>query len=328
RMAESDARRLAADPAVDYVEPDRRVRASTTQLNPPSWGLDRLDQRLLPMDGTYVHTRQSGNVTVFVIDTGISISHQDFSGRARYGHDFVDGDTVADDCNGHGTHVAGTIGGDLHGVAKAVNLVALRVLDCQGSGTVSGVVAAVDWVSANRPARAVANLSLGLAGVSQPLEDAIRNSISRGTSYVVAAGNGSGADACGVSPARVAEAITVGASTSTDARAWFSNVGPCVDLFAPGEGITSTWHTSTTAVNTISGTSMAAPHVAGVIAWKLSRSMDNDIRTPQQLHDSLVWDATPGVVGDPGPGSPNLLLFNRPKSVAGYAVHNGRLEGR
>jgi subtilisin family serine protease len=212
-------------------------------------------------------------VIAYVIDTGIQFSHVDFGGRAVSGYDAVDGGT-ADDCNGHGTHVAGTVGGSTYGVAKEVRLVAVRVLDCGGSGSISGVIAGIDWVTANHQAGrpAVANMSLS-GRVSTALDNAVARSIEDGITYAVAAANGDVAgvpqDACASSPARVAAAMTVGASDRTDAPASFSNYGPCVDLFAPGVGITSDWYTSTTATNTISGTSMATPHVTGVAALYL-----------------------------------------------------------
>jgi subtilisin family serine protease len=239
----------------------------------PPYGLDRIDQRALPLNSTYTYGATGSGVTAYVVDTGIRLSHRDFGGRAVSGFDAIDGGR-ADDCNGHGTHVAGTLGGAAHGVAKSVRLVAVRVLDCAGSGATSGVIAGVDWVTAHhQPGQpAVANLSLG-GFASSALDAAVRRSIADGVSYAVAAGNGNAAgvpeDACRVSPARVPEALTVGASDSSDRAAAFSNYGRCVDLFAPGVGVTSTWSTGDTATKTISGTSMASPHVAGVAALYL-----------------------------------------------------------
>jgi subtilisin family serine protease len=242
-------------------------------------------------------------VTAYIIDTGIRFAHTDFGGRATSGYDAVDGGS-ADDCNGHGTHVAGTVGGTRYGVAKAVRLVGVRVLNCSGSGTNAGVIAGVNWVTQNARKPAVANMSLG-GGASTALDNAVAASISSGVTYALAAGN-SNANACSASPARVASAITVGATTSTDARASYSNYGTCLDIFAPGSSITSAWSTSNTTTRSISGTSMASPHVAGAAALVLSA---NPSATPAQVRDSLVASSTPGVVTSAGTGSPNRLLF-------------------
>ncbi|MBQ1010163.1 S8 family peptidase [Micromonospora sp. M51] len=298
------AARIAADPAVAYVEQNHTVSISGTQANPPSWGLDRIDQRNLPLDSSYTYPNTASNVHAYIIDTGIRFSHNDFGGRATSGYDAVDGGS-ADDCNGHGTHVAGTVGGSAYGVAKAVQLVGVRVLNCSGSGTNAGVIAGVDWVTANAIKPAVANMSLG-GGANSSLDNAVRNSIASGVTYGLAAGNDSGANACNTSPARTTEAITVGSTTSSDARSSFSNVGTCLDIFAPGSSITSAWYTSNTATNTISGTSMATPHVVGAAALVASA---NPSWTPAQVRNQLVANATPNVVGNPGSGSPNLLLY-------------------
>jgi subtilisin family serine protease len=301
--SESAARRLAADPAVALVEQDQVVSIAATQTN-ATWGIDRIDQRNLPRSTTYTYPNTAGNVHAYIIDTGILTTHSQFGGRAASGWDFVDNDADATDCNGHGTHVAGTVGGSTYGVAKAVQLVAVRVLSCSGSGTTAGVVAGINWVTANAIRPAVANMSLG-GGASTTLDNAVNNSIDSGVTYALAAGN-SNANACNTSPARVANAITVGATTSTDARASYSNIGSCLDLFAPGSSITSAWYTSTSATNTISGTSMASPHVAGAAALVLSA---NPSFTPAQVRTSLVNNATTGVVGNAGTNSPNRLLF-------------------
>ena len=304
RMPEARARQLSLDERVAFVEEDGIVEAVAEQANPP-WGLDRIDQRALPLNQTYSYDPTGQGVRAYVIDTGIRFSHADFGGRAISGFDAIDGGT-ADDCNGHGTHVAGTIGGNTYGVAKGVTLVGVRVLNCQGSGTNAQVISGIDWVSSDHDAgeRAVANMSLG-GGASSALDTAVINSINDGVTYAIAAGN-SNANACNYSPARVAAAITVGATGSNDARASFSNYGTCVDIFAPGVGILSAWYTSNTATNTISGTSMATPHVAGVAALYLQ----DNAATPLQVRDTIVNSATAGVVTNPGSGSPNRLLYS------------------
>ncbi|GAA4439956.1 serine protease [Actinokineospora soli] len=302
-MSESAAKQLAADPAVAYVEADQVVSLATDQLNPPSWGLDRIDQPSLPLNNKYTYSTTASNVNAYIIDTGILTTHNDFGGRAVHGRDTVDNDANATDCNGHGTHVAGTVGGGAYGVAKAVKLHAVRVLNCQGSGTNAGVIAGVDWVTSNHVKPAVANMSLG-GGASTALDDAVRRSIAAGVSYAVASGN-SNANACNYSPARVAEALSVNASDSSDARASFSNYGTCTDLFAPGVSITAPWYTSNTATNTISGTSMASPHVAGVAALYLAA---NPSATPSQVHSAIVNGAVTNKITNPGTGSANRLL--------------------
>ncbi|MFF9015038.1 S8 family peptidase [Streptomyces sp. NPDC014870] len=308
-LSKTEATALAKDPRVAYVEQNATVRMAETQPG-ATWGLDRVDQRDLPLSTTYTYTTQASNVTAYIIDTGIRTSHSEFGGRATVGTDTVGGGQNGQDCQGHGTHVAGTVGGAKYGVAKGAKLVAVRVLDCNGSGTTAGVIAGVDWVTANAVKPAVANMSLG-GGANTSLDDAVKRSIASGVTYAVAAGNGNflglPARACNYSPARVPEAITVGATDSADRRASFSNYGTCVDLFAPGVSITSAWKDNDTATNTISGTSMAAPHTAGVAALYLSA---NPTATPAQVSSALVNNATPGKVQDPRTGSPNRLLHS------------------
>jgi subtilisin family serine protease len=304
-MSEQAARRLAAHPAVAYVEQDLRFRLEATQPNPPSWGLDRIDQRNLPLNNSYTYPNTASNVHIYILDTGIRTTHNDFGGRAIHGRDTVNNDNDATDCHGHGTHVAGTAGGTAYGVAKGATLVAVRVLNCAGSGTTTQIVGGINWVTANAIKPAVANMSLGGAGVQTSINNAVANSIASGVTYAIAAGNSS-SNACNFSPALVPTAITVGATQSNDARASFSNFGTCLDLFAPGVSITAPWFSSNTATNTISGTSMASPHVAGVAALVASA---NPTWSPAQVRNELVADATPNVVTNPGSGSPNLLLF-------------------
>ncbi|WP_284045269.1 S8 family peptidase [Paractinoplanes maris] len=300
-MTEAQAKRLAASSGVAYVEQNQTISLSATQNN-ATWGLDRIDQRARPLSTTYTYPVTASNVTAYIIDTGIRYTHNDFGGRATAGYDAVG--TGAVDCNGHGTHVAGTVGGTTYGVAKQARLVGVRVLNCSGSGTTAGVIAGVNWVGNQTARPAVANMSLG-GGVSSTLDNAVNTAISRGITFALAAGNSS-ANACNSSPSRVAAAITVGATTSTDARASYSNYGTCVDIFAPGSSITSAWYNSASATNTISGTSMASPHVAGAAALVLSR---NPGYSPAQVRDNLVSNATPNAVTNPGSGSPNRLLF-------------------
>jgi subtilisin family serine protease len=305
-MSASEAKRLEADPSVAYVEQNRVMTATDTQSPVPSWGLDRIDQAELPLDDSYTYESSGTGVTAYIVDTGILTTHEDFGGRAVSGTDTVDGDDDATDCAGHGTHVAGTVGGSDYGVAKDVSLVAVRVLDCGGSGSFDGVIAGIDWVTADHEAGepAVANMSLG-GGFSQAVNDAVSAAVADGVTFALAAGNDSGADACDGSPSSTPEAITVGATEDTDARATYSNIGTCVDIFAPGSDITSAWYTSDTDENTISGTSMATPHVAGAAALVLS---GNPAATPAEVGDALAGTAVPDAVTDPGTGSPSLLL--------------------
>jgi serine protease len=309
-MAQGDAvskralHSLLNDPRVAYIEADRHVRLQNSQ-SPATWGLDRIDQRDLPLDNTYNYDNSGSGVNAYILDTGIRASHNEFGGRVQSGYTAINDGRGTDDCNGHGTHVAGTVGGAVYGVAKESTLWAVRVLDCQGSGTMAGVVGGVDWVAANHQAPAVANMSLG-GGASSALDDAVNGAANAGVTMVVAAGN-ENQNACNVSPARAAEAFTVGSTTSSDNRSNFSNWGSCVDIFAPGSSITAAWHTSNTATNTISGTSMAAPHAAGVAALYLA---ENPGASRAQVESALIDGATVGRLSGIGSGSPNRLLYS------------------
>ena len=312
-LKRADALALSADPRVALVEQEAVVRAVATQSG-ATWGLDRTDQRDLPLNSTYTYNATGAGTTSYVIDTGVRITHNDLGGRASHGYDFVDGDADSSDCNGHGTHVAGTIGGNAYGIAKGTSLVGVRVLGCDGSGAGADIIAGIDWVTAQHsPGESdVANMSLGtLLGTSSTIDAAVRGSIADGTTYAIAAGNGGALgiaeDACNTSPSRVAEAITVSATDKTDRKASFANYGTCVDIFAPGVDITSAWYTSNTATNTISGTSMASPHVAGVAAQYLQI---NPGASPAAVAGALTSNATTGKVPNAGSGSPNRLLFN------------------
>jgi subtilisin family serine protease len=295
-ISPAELRALRADRRVAYLERDREVHALPTQPG-ATWGLDRIDQRNLPLGGSYTYTNTGSGVTAYIIDTGMRFSHNEFGGRAVSGYDAVDGGS-ADDCNGHGTHVAGTTGGSVYGVAKGVSLVGVRVLGCDGSGLASGVIAGIDWVTANHAAGqpAVANMSLG-GGASTSLDNAVRNSIADGVSYAVAAGNGNivgiAQNACSYSPARVSEAMTISATNSSDAKASWANYGNCVDWFAPGVSITSAWSTSDSATKTISGTSMATPHTAGVAALYLQ---SNPSASPASVRAALFNATTKNII--------------------------------
>lgn len=291
---------LAENHSVVTIEPDQKVYANAGTQNGAVWGIDRTDQRTLPLSGSYSYLFTGSGVTAYVIDTGIRYDHAEFGGRATAGFDAFGG--TGADCNGHGTHVSGTIGGATYGVAKDVNLVAVRVLDCNGSGSTSGVIAGVDWVAANHSGPSVANLSLG-GGASYALDLAVHKMIESGVVTAVAAGNDN-RDACNYSPARTTNAITVGASTSTDARASYSNYGKCVDFFAPGSSITSSWYTASNATNTISGTSMATPHVAGVAALYLeSHPSANAI----EVRDALLTFTSKAAVTSANSANNHLL---------------------
>lgn len=301
--APAQAASLAPDqPAGRYTAP-----LFYTQHNPPSWGLDRIDQRQLPLDHEYHYGSIATLVTVYVVDSGIRKTHHEFGGRATDGPDFISSDGAGEDCFGHGTHIAGTIGGTNFGAAKGVRLVPVRVLDCSGSGPDDRLVAAVDWITAHAVRPAVVNMSLKADQYPYPaLDDAVRRSIAAGITYVVAAGNDN-KDACAVSPADVREAITVGAVDSADTRAGESNYGPCVDLFAPGVDIPSAGVANDSAIATMSGTSMATAHVTGAAALILNR---NPTARPAEVERVLTSSATRGVVADAKPGSPDALVYS------------------
>jgi subtilisin family serine protease len=303
--------RLAQEPNVSYVEPDGVMTADTTQTG-ATWGIDRIDQRSLPLSGTFTYFATGSGVKAYIIDTGIRYTHTQFGGRAIKGVDEVTSGGSASDCNGHGTHVSGTVGGSTYGVAKAVTLVSVRVLGCNGSGSTSGVIAGVDWVTGNHLAgqSAVANMSLG-GGASSSLDTAVNNSINDGVSYAIAAGNGdifgNPQNACNFSPARVAAAMTISATDRTDTKASWANYGSCVDWFAPGVSITSAWYTSDTATNTISGTSMATPHTTGVAAQYLQGHPGS---SPATVRSALYNLTTKSIVKSSNTANNHLLFTN------------------
>ncbi len=305
-MNSRQADQMASDPSVRFIEQDTVVSVATEQSNAP-WHLDRADQRTLPLDSIYDSALSGAGVHVYVIDTGIRYTHEDFGGRANAVFDNIGDGQNGNDCHGHGTHVAGIIGSSTYGVAKDARLHAVRVLPCGGSGMLSDIVAGIDWLTANRINPAVANISISAAGISPAFDTAVSNSIGSGITYTIAAGNNAW-DACSYSPARNPGALTVGATTNADVRAGYSNYGSCVDLFAPGHSITSLSHVSDSATRVMSGTSMAAPVVAGVAALYLG---SNPGATPGVVEFALKNRATPNVVADAGEGSPDLLIYSR-----------------
>ena len=309
---------LQNNPNVDYIEQDQTVGLSQDQVS-ATWGIDRVDQLSLPLSQIYHYDYTGSGVNAFIIDTGILSTHVEFGGRVLTDQGFtsVSDGNGTNDCNGHGTHVSGTVGGTTYGIAKQVTLIPVRVLNCQGSGTWSGVIAGIDYVANSTLTKKVANMSLG-GGLSTSVNSAVAGAVNKGVTMVVAAGNDS-ANACNYSPASEPSAITVGATTSTDARASYSNFGACLDIFAPGSSITSAWKTSNTAINTISGTSMATPHVTGAAALM---AQANPGATPATITAILTSNASANKITSAGTSSPNLLLYTLGTSVVSSQIQN------
>lgn len=297
---------MKKNPNVVSVENDTIMKIDATTQSNPDWGLDRIDQKALPLNSAYSYLQTGSGTTAYIVDTGILSTHQQFSGRVLSGYTAISDGNGTTDCNGHGTHVAGTVGGSTYGVAKNVSLVPIRILGCDGSGASSNVIAGLDWILKNGKKPAVVNMSLG-GGASTSLDSAVENLFNNGYVMVVAAGN-SNTDACSSSPARVSKAITVAATDNTDTRASYSNYGSCVDIFAPGSQINSSWIGNNTATKILNGTSMATPHVAGVVAEMLQSTPN---ATPQTISTNLVNQASSNVVKNPS-GSPNRLLYKSP----------------
>ncbi|MDP9802055.1 S8 family peptidase [Acinetobacter calcoaceticus] len=297
---------MKKNPQVLSIENDTVMKIDATTQSNPDWGLDRIDQKALPLDSAYSYLQTGSGATAYIVDTGILSSHQQFSGRVLSGYTAISDVNGTTDCNGHGTHVAGTVGGSTYGVAKNVNLVPIRILGCDGSGASSNVIAGLDWILKNGKKPAIVNMSLG-GDASTSLDSAVENLFNNGYVMVVAAGN-SNTDACSASPARVSKALTVAATDSTDTRASYSNYGSCVDIFAPGSQINSSWIGSNTATKVLNGTSMATPHVAGVVAEMLQST---PTATPQTISTNLLNQASSNVIKNPS-GSPNRLLYKSP----------------
>ncbi|WP_337080526.1 S8 family peptidase [Acinetobacter pittii] len=298
---------MKKNPKVVSVENDTIMKIDATTQSNPDWGLDRIDQKNLPLDSAYSYLQTGSGTTAYIVDTGILSTHQQFSGRVLSGYTAISDGNGTNDCHGHGTHVAGTVGGSTYGVAKNVSLVPIRILGCDGSGASSNVIAGLDWILKNGKKPAVVNMSLG-GDANTSLDSAVENLFNNGYVMVVAAGN-SNTDACSSSPARVSKAITVAATDSTDTRASYSNYGSCVDIFAPGSQINSSWIGSNTATKVLNGTSMATPHVAGVVAEMLQST---PTATPQTISNNLLNQASNNVVKNPS-GSPNRLLYKSPQ---------------
>lgn len=298
---------MKKNPKVVSVENDTIMKIDATTQSNPDWGLDRIDQKNLPLDSAYSYLQTGSGTTAYIVDTGILSTHQQFSGRVLSGYTAISDGNGTSDCHGHGTHVAGTVGGSTYGVAKNVSLVPIRILGCDGSGASSNVIAGLDWILKNGKKPAVVNMSLG-GEANASLDSAVENLFNNGYVMVVAAGN-SNTDACSSSPARVSKAITVAATDSTDTRASYSNYGSCVDIFAPGSQINSSWIGSNTATKVLNGTSMATPHVAGVVAEMLQST---PTATPQTISTNLLNQASSNVVKNPS-GSPNRLLYKSPQ---------------
>lgn len=299
---------LSNQPEIDYVIPDQTTELHAVQVSPPAWGLDRIDQEDLPLDQSYEYLTDGTAVHAYIIDSGIRASHNEFTGRVGNGYDAIDKDNNPVDCNGHGTHVAGTVAGNNYGVAKNVVIHPVRVFGCgSDDGSFSDIIEGINWILANLQLPAVANMSLGGEAYT-PLDTAVNDLINAGVTTVISAGNDNGGDACNKSPARVANSITVASSTISDQRSSFSNVGSCVDIFAPGSSIRSAWYTSNTATGVLSGTSMSAPHVAGVVALYLE---ENTASTPAQVSNVITANATANRISNAGSGTPNRLLFSQ-----------------
>ncbi|WP_144677524.1 S8 family peptidase [Acinetobacter pittii] len=297
---------MKKNPKVVSVENDTIMKIDATTQSNPDWGLDRIDQKNLPLDSAYSYSQTGSGTTAYIVDTGILSTHQQFPGRVLSGYTAISDGNGTSDCHGHGTHVAGTVGGSTYGVAKNVSLVPIRILGCDGSGASSNVIAGLDWILKNGKKPAVVNMSLG-GEANASLDSAVENLFNNGYVMVVAAGN-SNTDACSTSPARVSKAITVAATDSTDTRASYSNYGSCVDIFAPGSQINSSWIGSNTATKVLNGTSMATPHVVGVVAEMLQSTPTT---TPQTISTNLLNQASSNVVKNPS-GSPNRLLYKSP----------------